>query len=202
MRFPQLSAEQLEALRTMSNVGMEHAATALSQFMGRTIHLRVQEVHAMNVGQIPAFLGREQHLVIGVYLRVLGDATGNILIIFTREDAMRMLDNLLPLERHGRSLLTELEASALKEVGNILASAFLNALGSRLGMMLLPSVPVLSFDMTGAVADFVITEAAGEGDPSFIIETQFSEECDNFRGNFFLLPDHASIGAMLGKIEV
>ena len=50
--------------------------------------------------------------------------------------------------------MNEINASTLKEVGNILASAYLNALGSLLHMTLIPSVPLLAYDMAGAVVDY------------------------------------------------
>ena len=44
-----------------------------------------------------------------------------------------------------------MEQSGLKEVGNILSSAYLNALSDFMGMMLVPSVPSLVIDLCGAV---------------------------------------------------
>ena len=37
MTFKQLTEEHLDALREISNIGMGHAATALSQLVGETI---------------------------------------------------------------------------------------------------------------------------------------------------------------------
>ena len=98
------------------------------------------------------------------------------------------------------ALLSELEVSALMEVGNILASAYLNALGERLKMTLIPSVPVLSFDMAGAVLDFVLSEQGETGDLLFMIETEFTEDNDTFSGHFFLMPDRAAVEVILRKI--
>src|SRR5512136_2328305 len=123
MGFSQLAGDQLEALQEMGNIGMGHAATALSQLMKKNIHLKISRVIAMDVGHVPVFPKGTQLLAVGVYLQILGDARGNILIVFTRENAMRMLDNLFSRDKSGGGPLTELEVSALKEVGNILASA-------------------------------------------------------------------------------
>lgn len=200
MGLSNLTEEQLQALREMSNIGMDHAATALSQLMRRNIHLKVPRLMAMDVAHVPEFLGGTQLKVVGVYLQILGDARGNIMMVFTRENAIRMLDNLLSRDKPRGALLSELEVSALKEVGNILASAYLNALGERLKMTLIPSVPLLSFDMAGTVLDFVLSEQGETGDLSVMIETEFSEDGDTFSGHFFLLPDHASIDVILSKI--
>ncbi len=201
MELPRLTEEQMDALRAMSHIGMDHAATALSQLMRREIHLQVPRILALDVAGIREFLGGAQQMVIGVYLQILGDARGNIMMVFTRENAMRMLGKLLFRDKPGGALLTELEVSALKEVGNILASAYLNALGERLKMTLIPSVPLLSFDMAEAVADFVVSELGRRSsDLSFMLETEFSAGSDNFSGHFFMLPDQPSLERILQKI--
>ena len=41
-----------------------------------------------------------------------------------------------------------MEQSAIKEAGNILSSAYMNALSDFMGMMLLPSPPSLAIDMS------------------------------------------------------
>jgi len=162
MGFSQMSNEQLHALQEMSIAGMDHAAIALSQLMKREIRLKVPRVMTMDIASLSEFLGGRQQMVIGVYLQILGDARGNIMMIFTREDAVKMLELLLSRNKEKGTLMTELEISALKEVGNILASAYLNALGDRFKMTLIPSVPLLTLDMAGAVIDYVLNDL-GDG---------------------------------------
>jgi chemotaxis protein CheC len=98
--------------------------------------------------------------------------------------------------------LTELEVSALKEVGNILASAYLNALGELFSKTFIPSVPMLTLDMAGEVVDYLLDEA-GEGEKvAIMIDTEFSERDRSFAGHFFLLPVLSSFSAMMEGIGV
>jgi chemotaxis protein CheC len=202
MGISQLTDEQLYALERMSNTGMDRAAIALSQLMRRTIHLKVPRVLAVDAARVPELLGGAQQMAVVVYLQILGDARGNIMMVFTRENAIQMLEILLSRDKTKGTLLTELELSALKEVGNILASAYLNALGEKLKMTLIPSVPLLSFDTAGAVVDYVVNDLGEVSDLSFMIETEFSEDNNNFCGHFFLLPALHSLDVILKKIGV
>jgi len=201
MAFSELDKERLHALQELSMVGVDHAAIALSQLRIREIRLKVPRVMTMDVARLSEFLGGGQQMVIGVYLQILGDARGNIMMIFTREDAINMLGLLLPRDKARGTLMTELEISALKEVGNILASAYLNALGDRFKMTLIPSVPLLTMDMAGAVVDYVLNELGEGGDVSVLIDTEFSEGDKSFSGHFFLLPAFSSFDVMLDKIS-
>jgi chemotaxis protein CheC len=202
MVFGELENERLHALQEMSMVGMGHAAIALSQLMKREICLNVPRVLTMDVAHLSEFLGGGQQMVIGVYLQILGDARGNIMMIFTREDAIKMLGLLLYRDKARGTLMTELEVSALKEVGNILASAYLNALGDRFKMTLIPSVPHLTMDMAGAVVDYVLNELGEGGEVSVLVDTEFSEGDNSFRGHFFLLPAFSSFDVMLDKNSI
>ncbi|MBI1922205.1 MAG: chemotaxis protein CheC [Geobacter sp.] len=202
MDIERLNHEQLDALREISNIGMGHAATALSQLVGKTVHLDVPKVNILQISQVPEVLGGPQHLVVGIYMQILGDARGNILLIFPLESAMELVENLL-LKRpaHGTAL-NELEVSTLKEVGNILSSAFLNALGTLLKLTLIPSVPILSCDMAGAVVDYVLIELGKAGDISLMVETEFRSEEDRIKGQFYMIPGADSLEIILTSLGI
>ncbi|AAR36591.1 chemotaxis protein CheC [Geobacter sulfurreducens] len=202
MKFDALTEEHLDALKEVSNIGVAHAATALSQLIGKGITLQVPKVHLMKITEVPEAFGGAERIVVGIYLQMLGDARGNILIVLPRESALKLLSRLLPREKSEGSLLTELEISALKEVGNILASAYLNALGALMRKTLIPSVPVLSFDMAGAVIDYVLIELGEVGDLALMVETEFFGEEEKIGGQFFLLPDPESLRIILDAIGV
>ncbi|GLI37702.1 chemotaxis protein CheC [Geobacter hydrogenophilus] len=202
MKFDALTEEHLDALREVSNIGVAHAATALSQLIGRSISLTVPKVLLTEICKVPEVFGGAEKLVVGIYLQMLGDARGNILIVLPRDSALKLLSRLLPRDKSEGTLLTELEISALKEVGNILASAYLNALGALMGKTLIPSVPVLSFDMVGAVIDYALIELGEIGDLALMVETDFFGEEEKINGQFFLLPDPVSLKIILNAIGV
>ncbi len=203
MTFSRLTAGQLDALKEISNIGMGHAATALSQLIGENIILRVPRVKITNMAAVPEILGGAEQVVVGITLQMLGDARGSILLIFPHESAHRLISRLLG-QREKHLILDEIGVSTLKEVGNILASAYLSALATLLGLNLIPSVPLLAFDMAGAVVDYVLIQLNQAGDQALMVETEFygqNEPEDAIRGQFFLLPDAASLDLVLHAVE-
>lgn len=202
MEFSGLDERQLDALREISNVGMGHAATALSQLTGKTVYLNVPRVMVLETAAIAEFLGGAERLVVGIYLRMLGNAQGNILMVFPQENAGRLLEKLLPAQTSGGDSLTELELSALKEVGNILASAYLNALGEMLGMTLIPSVPVLSIDTVETVVDHALAEFGEVSGMTLLLDTEFFSSDERVNSKFFLLPAPSSLEAILTTLGI
>jgi chemotaxis protein CheC len=200
--FNRLNEGQLDALKEISNIGMGHAATALSQLIGETIYLRVPRVAVTDIAQVPELIGGAERVVAGITLKILGEARGSILLIFPRDSAQRLLACLLRQDEAG-PVLSEIGASTLKEVGNILASAYLNALGSLLHLTLIPSVPMLAYDVAGAVVDFVLIKLSRTGDLALMVETEFhggTPDAEGIKGHFFLLPDPASLDFILDAV--
>lgn len=197
MALTRLNEQQLDALREISNVGMGHAASALSQLTGKTIHLEVPRVLVTDTANLRAFMGDTERPVVGIYLRMLGNAQGNILMVFPRENAIRILEQLLPQKVSGIEPLSDLELSALTEVGNILASAYLNALGEMLRMTLIPSVPHLCIDSVGRLIDNALAEFGPVGGLTLMLDTEFFSKDERVSGQFYLLPAHSSLEVIL-----
>ncbi|MHB8709871.1 MAG: chemotaxis protein CheC [Desulfuromonadales bacterium] len=199
MPFRDLNDVQLDALKEISSIGMGHAATALSQMIGQRINLRVPRVSVTEISAVPDYLGGAETLMVGVTLQILGDARGSIMLLFPQESAHHLLRCLL--QREERTLvMSELNVSALKEVGNILASAYLSAIGNLLHKTLIPSVPLLSYDMAGAVVDYVLIELSQGGNLALMVETDFSGDAgcsDQIKGHFFLMPDPQTLAIFL-----
>lgn len=202
MPFRELNSVQLDILKEVSNIGMGHAATALSQMIGQRVNLTVPNVTITEISQVPEHLGGAEKMMVGITLQILGDARGSIMLLFPEESAHRLLCSLLGQQEKGL-VMTEVSVSALKEVGNILASAYLSALGNLLNKILIPSVPLLAYDMAGAVVDHVLIDLSQSGDFAMMIETDFGgepDQCLAIKGHFFLLPDPATLNIFLSDV--
>jgi chemotaxis protein CheC len=202
MPFRELNSIQLDTLKEISNIGMGHAATALSQMIGQRVNLTVPNVTIIEISKVPEHLGGAEKMMVGITLQILGDARGSIMLLFPQESAHRLLCSLLGHQEKGL-IMTEVSVSALKEVGNILASAYLSALGNLLNKTLIPSVPQLAYDMAGAVVDHVLIDLSQSGDFAMMVETDFGGEPDQdlaIKGHFFLLPDPVTLNIFLSSV--
>lgn len=192
--------EQIDALREVSNIGAGHAATALAQFTDQRIMISVPEIRVVRAGEAEAAVGGEGGEVAAVRMSMLGDLTGTTLLMFDKEVALVLCDRMLGREMGSSSELDDMAESVLKELGNTLAAAYMNALAKLMGMALMPTVPELLVDSSEAI----IKAALPETDTVLIFETAFrSTDADfEFGGQFMLFPDPGSIRAILDSINV
>jgi chemotaxis protein CheC len=139
-----------------------------------------------------------------VLLHMLGDLTGRTLLVFPQEAARRLCDLLLGRPVGKTEDFGKLEESSLKEAGNILCGAYMNALSSFMGMMLLPSVPSLVIDTSAAVLTSAYLNFGSDRDYVFCVETQFmfALEGETLHGYFLLVPDFASLRAILQAVRL
>ena len=197
---------QIDALKEVGNIGGGHAATALSQLVGRKTMVKVPSVYVIPLEEISSLVGPSEDAVgVGILMHLLGDATGKIIIVFDREDATLLASLMLDTDLDDIKVIGETEQSALKELGNILTGAYLSALGDFMGLILLPSVPTLTIDMLGAILSSVCLEFGDVRDYVICIETEFEfadESQTVVKGYFFLLPPMESLQTMLEAIQM
>ena len=197
-----LSAAQLDALREIGNVGAGNSATALSQIIHHRVEMNVPRVSLVPLDEVPDIVGGPEVMVVGVFLRVYGQAPSNILFLMPKDSAFYLADVLLGKNHGDTQKLDFMDESALMEIGNILAGAYLNALFCFTQLSLLPSIPALAMDMAGAILSVVLVQLGQMGDQALVIETEFLSEDDGIKGHFFLVPDPGSLETILSAVGV
>jgi chemotaxis protein CheC len=199
-----LKESQLDAMREVANIGAGHAATALSQMTNRKIMITVPRVNVRPLEEACDTIGTPDEVIAAILMHMMGDLTGRALLLFPQNSARILCDYLLRCELGTTQEFHEMEQSALKEAGNILASAYLNALSDFMGMMLVPSVPSLVIDQSGAVLTSAHLNFGHDRDYAFCVETSFRLEgaAEPLGGHFLLLPDLASLRSIFDAIRL
>lgn len=199
-----LKALQFDALREVANIGAGHAATALSQIVGGTIMISVPRINIQRLEDVAPLVGDPEEPVAAVLLHILGDLSGRTLLVFPKSAAVQLAEMMLRRPAGSTAELGELEQSAIKEAGNILSSAYMNALSEFMGMLLLPSPPALAIDMSAAVLTTAYLQFGTDHDYVFCVESDFvlKDVDQRLRGFFLLLPDPASLQVILRAIRV
>jgi chemotaxis protein CheC len=164
------------------------------------VRIDVPKASIVRLEELPAPLGGPEKLVAATYFRVYGDAPGRLLVIIGEESLPRLLTLLMGQAPVAGQPLDATAQSAVKELGNILCSAYLNALADFMGFPLLPSVPALAIDMVSAVLQTVASDAAETGAQALLIENRFMESSQTVPLFLFFLPEPGALQAMLAGL--
>ena len=199
-----LSARQLDALREVANIGAGHAATALSQMTDQTIMISVPRLSVAPSADIPHQVAEREEPVAAVRMGMAGDLQGVTVLLIPHASALRLAELMARRPAGSCPALGAFEQSAIKEAGNILGSAYLNALAEFMEMKLLPTPPDLSVDAAHAVLTATSRVSSPEAPLAFVIETEFflRERQEPLHGFFFMLPNAASLDLILQAVRL
>ncbi|RXT15136.1 chemotaxis protein CheC [Ammoniphilus sp. CFH 90114] len=199
--FKDFGEFQFDVLKEIGNIGAGNAATALSKLISKEIDMKVPQVQIVGFNDIADSVGGAENVVVAVFLRIEGDIPGNMFFLMSLNSAHSLIKETLGMEPAGEEL-TELEKSALCEVGNILIGSYLSSLADFTQLNLQPSVPALAIDMAGAILSYGLIELGQSGDYALAIDTVFFEGNEEVQGHFFLLPDPAYLGKIFLALGV
>lgn len=194
----EMSDEYFDVLKELGNIGAGNATTALSQMMQCKVDMSVPQVRLMEFKELGKIMGGEEIIMAGIYLGIEGDIAGSIMFLLEKQAARHLVDKLMGMSMEGEEF-SEMEFSALKEVGNIITAAYLNSLSSLTGLRIQPSVPDLTVDMAGAILSVPAIEFGALGDKMLLIQTQFFDEMV-LDGYFILVPNLDSYGKILSTL--
>lgn len=198
LSLDQMSKEYFDILKELGNIGAGNATTALAQMLQCKVDMSVPQVNLLEFKELGAVMGGEEQIMAGIYLGVEGDITGSIMFLLEKNSAKHLVAKLMGMASEGEDF-SEMEFSALKEVGNIITGAYLNSLSTLTNLVIYPSIPDLTVDMAGAILSVPAIEFGALGDRILLIQTQFFDEVA-IDGYFILIPDLDSYGRILSAL--
>lgn len=197
----QIDNMQYDVLREIGNIGAGNATTALSQMINSKVDMKVPKVELLEFKELSDIVGSAENLVVGILFTLEGQIDGMMMFIMDI-GAGRHLVNVLMGYPENKEIVdfTEMELSALNEIGNIIAGAYLSSLSMLTNMTIVSSVPYMAIDMAGAILSVPAIEFGKIGDKALLIETEFKDEIRAVNGYFILIPTLESYGAILASL--
>lgn len=176
-------------------MGAGNAVGALARLLGRAVTVDVPRTLPLRRSALAAELGTGAPWVTVEFL-VQGEAQGQLVLLLPASEALGHASLLLGKES---GALGELERDALSEMGNILASSFLDTVARVTGLWLQPSVPKYR---EGAAGELVMgLHQEGSEEPSLVFESQWAVRGKPaLSGRLWVFPDAATVPSLLAGL--
>lgn len=199
-----LNDMQYDVLKEIGNIGAGNATTALSKMLSMKIDMSVPNVALLPFDEMASVIGSEEMIVVGIMLGIEGDVNGMMMFLFDMNSARHLVNTILMRPDgdnacDGEVEFSEMDMSALNEIGNIVSGSYLNALAGLTGMKMISTVPSLTIDMVGALLSVPAAEFGKYGDKLLMIQSQFGE-MDFVTGYFLLIPELDSYEKILTSL--
>lgn len=198
----QLDEMHIDVLREIGNIGAGNAATSLARMINRRVEMVTPVVRILDITDADRALGGPETPVIAILVELHGDIQGIMMFILGNSFAQSLLQSLLGEEQVDCLHLSEMETSALSEIGNIMIAAYTAAISSLSHLEIKISVPAVTADMVGSLLTVPAAEMGSVSDKIIFIEDDFINANDKITANMMLIPNLESLNKLMNSLGI
>ena len=193
-----ISVEKLAALREMAETGAETASESVSAMTGIATGVDITHLSFVPVEDVPAELATKPY--VGVVLETEGALGGYLLVLFDEASAREVAAALIP----GTDEVTTFEGparSAMKEIGNVMTSSFIDGWANVLDATIDISPPQFVHDVGPAVAESVVARLGRTQPFAFLFDATLQADDREFDCEIYALPDETDLRTALDDLD-
>jgi len=201
-KYEDLSDIHLDILKEIGNIGSGNASTALSAMIGKDIAIHMPSIKILGFQEAIEHNGDPEHIIASVLVRLKDDIKGMILLLIEDEFAENVLNVFFGEKDVDLLNLHENDISALTEIGNIMASSYLNAITQLVQLEIGVETPSFAVDMLGAIMSVPVIEFGEVGEKLLCIDKTIEINGVSMKSNMMLIPTVDSLANLFGKLGV
>lgn len=192
----EINDRYVDVLRELGNIGAGNATTAIASMLSIRVNMNVPKVELLEVSKLGASICPEDEIIVGILMEIKMDIEGSMMFLMRLDSAQYLVNKLMMRDSEYEAEFDEMDLSALKEIGNIIAGSYLSALSAMTNLVISPSIPYLAVDMAASVLSVPAIEFGQYGDHALLIETEFGDDF-MINGYFILMPEQESYDKIL-----
>lgn len=153
----EVDVRKLELFNTVSKEGSRKVADSLSQLSGMDANIQVAKINLLHIDDVRTHIGNEK--AVGIYVELTDPPYGYVVFLLDPDDSKRLVQSMLPGETGADddSSFTDMERSAMQEVGNIMTSGYIDGWANVLDTTIDMGTPTFSY----GPSDRIIEEMGG-----------------------------------------
>jgi chemotaxis protein CheC len=176
-------------MRVIAARGFTNSAKGLSMMIGQELSVSSPDVNMVPLADIAEILGGPENDAVGVYLRIEGDLSGQVMLVIPYQQALELCDMVMDSPNGTTQELGKMERSALSEIGNLTGAFFLNAIAELTNISSHPSPPAVMVDMVGSILDVVVATMGAISDQVLMFKAAFKIGERKLKADFWIIPD-------------
>jgi chemotaxis protein CheC len=195
----ELTADEIDALKELINIGVGNAAGMLNEMLQFPIQLQIPDVELLSPIELQSELKKRFgiDLLSVVQLGFNGSFSGSAQLLFPTESAVNLV-SVLTGEDKASPDLDSLKISTLSEVGNMLINGVMGSIGNVLDQPLDYEVPYYSEE---EIEELLAKEQSLEYGTVLLAPAHFSIEELQIHGDILLFFDAGSFKVLLEAIS-
>ncbi|MGM0605306.1 MAG: chemotaxis protein CheC [Halobacteriota archaeon] len=194
---PAIPANKLRAFDGLAKRGAHRAAEQIGMMTGMDTDVNVSRIRFVPLSGVPKHVGDDQF--VGVVFELTGMPSGYLVVLFDEPSAKSVASGMMPggMEEDGIGTMTE---GAVKELGNIMTSGFIDGWANVLGTSIEHSPPNFVHDMGASIMSPVVGKLGQRQDYAFVIDSTIEMDGRAGRCDIYALPDERELAKTLSAL--
>ena len=200
--YEDLSPIAIDALQEIGNIGSGNAASSLSAMLSKSVSMHVPKIKVLDYQAVIDEMGGPEKVITAILVSFKGDIKGMMMFLLEDAFAQIVVNTFMGKKRVNVIKMDEADSSAVKEMGNIMAGAYLSALAAMAEFTVAMDPPSMTVDMMGALMSAPMTTLHDVGDKVLFIDDGFAIDNVNIDANIILVPEMESLDILMRKLGV
>lgn len=195
-----IDIRKLGLFNRMAKEGGNTVAAHLSQLTGMETEMEVTKINFIDVPDIRAHVG--DHEQIGISIELLERPYGHILFLLRAPDAKQLARGMIGDMDDGGAAggFTDMERSAIQEVGNIMTSGFIDGWANVLETTIDISTPTFTYGPGGSMVDGLVGDRDDE--MALMFDSRVHALDENVNLTVYTFPELEELVSLMQEIEV
>ncbi len=132
---------QMDVLKEIANIGAGNATTALSTMLNTAVNMSIPQIKLLEFQELADVIGGAENVVVGILLTLQQSIDGMMMFILEKDTAYKVVNRLMGRPADDTGEFSDMDISALSELGNIIAGSYLSSISSFTNMPISASKP-------------------------------------------------------------
>jgi len=194
----QIPVNRLSAFEDLAKEGAGNAAGQIGMMTGLDTDVDISRLRFVPLEGVPRQVGDDRF--VGVVFELKGMPSGYLVVLFDEASAKTVASSMMPggsSDEEGIGTMTE---GAIKELGNIMTSGFIDGWANVLGTSIEHTPPNFVHDMGSAIMSPVVGKLGKQQDYAFVIDSTIEIDGHQGRCDIYALPNERELARALSAL--
>ena len=193
----QIPVNRLSAFEDLAKEGAGNAAGQIGMMTGLDTDVDVSRLRFVPLKGVPRQVGDDRF--VGVVFELKGLPSGYLVVLFDEESAQTVASSMMPGDSSEEGIGTMTEG-AIKELGNIMTSGFIDGWANVLGTSIEHTPPNFVHDMGSSIMSPVVGKLGKQQEYAFVIDSTIEIDGRRGRCDVYALPNERELARALSAL--
>ena len=194
----EVDVRKLEIFNRVSKEGSRRVAESLSQMSGLDAEIEVAKINVLHMDDVKTHLGDDD--AVGIHVELTESPYGYVLFLLDPADSKRLAQSMIPGESKSGSGFSDMERSAMQEIGNIMTSGYIDGWANVLDTTINMGTP----NFTYGPSHRIIEKMGGWPDEEivFVLDSEITTGDANVDLTVYTFPKVRSLVELVQNIDL